>query len=92
MTDEGFSVNMKKTHVIRAGNVQEVTGLLVNGQHAPRVSRTKKRQMRAAIHNLQQQKPLPEGESRERLMGYAAFIAMTDRPLGQQMIHALMAL
>lgn len=90
--DEGFSVNSKKTHIIRAGQVQEVTGLVVNGSQPPRVSRQKKRQMRAAIHNLQQHKPLPEGETHQRLMGYAAFIAMTEPKLGREMIQALTAL
>lgn len=87
--DEGFKVNTKKTGVIREGAVQEVTGLVVNGKGAPRVSRQMKRQMRAAIHNLQQGKPLPEGESLERLRGYAAYIAMTDRALGLGMLAAL---
>lgn len=87
--DEGFQVNTKKTGVIREGAVQEVTGLVVNGKGAPRVNRQTKRQMRAAIHNLQQGKALPEGESLQRLRGYAAYIAMTDRALGMEMLAAL---
>ncbi len=88
--DEGFKVNTKKTHVIRKGARQEVTGLIVNDKGAPRVSRQLKRQMRAAIYNLNQGKSLPEGESIQRLRGYAAYIAMTDRALGLGMLDALM--
>lgn len=87
--EEGFKVNTKKTGVIREGAVQEVTGLVVNGKGAPRVNRETKRRMRAAIHNLKQGKTLPEGESLERLRGYAAYIAMTDRVLGMGMLDDL---
>jgi len=45
--------------------------------------------MRAAIHNLKQGKALPEGESLARLRGYAAYIAMTDRALGMEMLDDL---
>lgn len=87
--EEGFALNAKKTRVIRSGQVQEVTGLVVNGEHAPRVSRQLKRQMRAAVHNLQQGKALPNGESLQRLRGYAAYIAMTDRELGIGLLSQL---
>lgn len=87
--EEGFNLNEKKTRVIRKGNVQAVTGLVVNGEQAPRVSRELKRQMRAAVHNLKQGKTLPEGESIQRLRGYAAYIAMTDRELGTSLLNQL---
>lgn len=87
--EEGFAVNVKKTHVIRQSSTQEVTGLIVNGKGQPRVSRQLKRQMRAAIHNLKQGRALPEGESMQRLQGYAAYIAMTDRKLGIGMLEEL---
>lgn len=87
--EEGFALNAKKTRVIRNGDVQEVTGLVVNGDKTPRVSRELKRQMRAAVHNLKQGKALPEGESLPRLRGYAAYIAMTDRELGHSLLNQL---
>ncbi|MFM2318792.1 MAG: hypothetical protein RLZZ215_1413 [Pseudomonadota bacterium] len=90
--DEGFELNVQKTRVIRTGDVQEVTGLVVNGDQAPRVSRQLKRQMRAAVHNLEQGKALPEGESLSRLRGYAAYIAMTDHKLGTSLFHQLPAI
>ena len=89
--EEGFNVNVKKTHVIRQHQAQQVTGLIVNGTQAPRVSRNLKRQMRAALHNLQQGKGLKEGESLNRLKGYAAYIAMTERELGKTMLAQLAA-
>ncbi|MCK5918129.1 MAG: retron St85 family RNA-directed DNA polymerase [Cocleimonas sp.] len=87
--EEGFKVNTKKTHIIRQSNTQEVTGLIVNGKGMPRVNRKLKRQMRAALYNLKQGKALPEGESLQRLQGYAAYIAMTDRKLGIEMLRML---
>ncbi len=87
--DEGFKLNNSKTRVIRQNTVHEVTGLVVNGTQAPRVKRTLKRQLRAAIHNLKQGKLLPEGESIQRLKGYAAYIAMTERELGLKMLAEL---
>lgn len=89
MGDEGFKLKREKTRIIRQSQAHQVTGLVVNGKGIPRVDRKLKRQMRAAIHNLQQGKPLPEGESLERLRGYAAYIAMTDRRLGLQMLDDL---
>ena len=87
--EEGFKLNAQKTRVIRTGGVQQVTGLVVNGAQAPRVNRKLKRQMRAAVHNLKQGKALPEGESLQRLQGYAAYIAMTDRALGKHLLAEL---
>ena len=89
--EEGFKVNVKKTHVIRPHQAQQVTGLIVNGTQTPRVNRNLKRQMRAALHNLQQGKGLKEGESLNRLKGYAAYIAMTERELGKTMLTQLAA-
>ena len=77
--------------MIRQHQAQQVTGLIVNGTQAPRVSRSLKRQMRAALHNLQQGKGLKEGESLNRLKGYAAYIAMTERELGKTMLAQLAA-
>jgi len=89
---EGFIINNKKTRVLRPSAQQKVTGFIVNGdEHAPRVPRHLKRQLRAAIHNLQQGKPLPAGETIQRLRGYAAYIAMSDPALGHQMLIALRA-
>jgi RNA-directed DNA polymerase len=87
--DEGFLINQQKTRITRANSRQQVTGLVVNGEQTPRVPRRIKRQLRAAIFNLKQGKPLAEGESVSTLQGYAAFIYMTDPKLGSQMLSEL---
>jgi len=86
---EGFRVKGSKTRLHRTGGRQTVTGLVVNGDAAPRVPRTLKRQIRAAVHNLENGKPLPEGESLTRLQGYAAYIAMTDPTRGRELLDRL---
>ena len=70
--------------VSRPGGRQRVTGLVVNGDGSPRVSRQLKRELRAAIHNLKKGKPLKEGESIARLVGYAAYVHMADPVLGKK--------
>ncbi|HHL19198.1 MAG TPA: RNA-directed DNA polymerase [Thiothrix sp.] len=87
--EEGFVVNQKKTHVVRQGARQEVTGLIVNGKGEPRVPRKLKRQLRAAVHNFKCGKPLRDGVSLMELKGYAAYIMMTDRRLGEEMKSVL---
>jgi retron-type reverse transcriptase len=86
---EGFQLNKEKTRVHRRGGRQQVTGLLVNGGGAPRVPRKLRRQLRAAAHNLRRGRPLKEGETAARLAGYAAYVYMTDRKLGGQLLAAL---
>ena len=66
-----------------------MTGLVVNGDLAPRVPRKLRRQLRAAIHNLSHGKPLHEGETPATLAGYAAFVYMTDQKLGMKLFDAL---
>ena len=87
--DEGFTVHPDKTRVLRDGNSQRVTGMVVNGQGQPRVPRETRRMLRAAIHNIKQGKPFREDESSQTLLGYAAYIYMTDRELGQRFLDQL---
>lgn len=86
---EGFAVHPDKTRVSRSGGRQKITGLVINGQQKPRVPRQLRRQLRAAIHNLKQGKPLKEGETVETLVGYAAYVSMTDRELGEKFLKEL---
>ena len=86
---EGFVVHPKKTRVIRKGSSQRVTGMVVNGDGSPRAKRSVRRNLRAAIHNLKQGKPLREGESIDSLRGMAAFISMTDRELGAKLMEEI---
>lgn len=89
--EEGFTLNREKTHIVRRGAMQEVTGLVVNNNGTPRVKRETKRQMRAALHNLKTGKGLKEGESINRLKGYAAYIAMTEKELGMKLLREFSA-
>ena len=89
---EGFAVNDEKTRVHRTGGRQSVTGLVVNGEGQPRAPRKLRRELRAAIHNLRNGKPLKEGESVARLAGYAAYVYMTDPRLGKKMLEELTGL
>lgn len=86
---EGFSIHPEKTRVARKGSRQTVTGLVVNGAMPPRVPRRLRRELRAAIHNLRNGKPLQPGDTPSRLAGYAAYIYMTNPELGRQMLEAL---
>ena len=86
---EGFVMHPEKTRFHRSGGRQQVTGLVVNGKGGPRVARDYKRGVRAAIHNLTHGKPLKEGETLSSLAGKVAYIYMTDRKLGKQLLAAL---
>ncbi len=90
--DEGFEVHPDKTRVARKGGRQQVTGLVINGDGKPRVPRKTRRQLRAAIHNLKQGKPLREGETVDHLRGLAAFVYMTDPDLGKKLLDDLAGL
>lgn len=89
ISDEGFRIHPKKTRISRPGSRQQVTGLVVNGTQGPRVPRAVRRQLRAAIHNLSQGKPLHEGETPATLAGYAAYINMTDPQLAEKLLARL---
>ncbi|GAB5407107.1 MAG: retron St85 family RNA-directed DNA polymerase [Aureliella sp.] len=78
VSTEGFQVHTKKTRILRPGSRQAVTGLVLNGDTAPRVPRNTRRMLRAAIHNLSVGKPLRDGETPATLRGYIAFVASTD--------------
>ncbi len=86
---EGFALHPDKTRVHRPGGRQQVTGLVVNGDGPPRVPRALRRQLRAALHNLQQGKPLQDGETIARLAGYAAYVHMTNKESGEKLFALL---
>jgi RNA-directed DNA polymerase len=89
VAEEGFQIHPEKTRVSRSGSRQKVTGLVVNGDGSPRVSRDVKRQIRAAVHNLKSGKPLKEGETLDTLAGYAAYIAMSEPELGHALLNQI---
>jgi len=87
--EEGFVLNTDKTSIVRTGQQQSVTGMVVNGEGAPRVPRRIKRMLRAAIHNAQQGRALPEGESLATLSGSAAWIASAEPELGRRYLEQI---
>jgi len=86
---EGFTVHAKKTRVMRSGARQQLTGLVVNtapeGRPTARVPRTTVRNLRAAIKNREHGKP-GKGETLEHLKGLCAFVMMTDRARGSELM------
>lgn len=92
VVEEGFVVNKKKTRILRKGACHRVTGLVTNAEHGVRVPRSVRRNLRAAIHNLRNGKPLRDGETIETLRGMAAWISMTDGALGQKFADELESL
>lgn len=89
---EGFAVHPDKTHVARAGGRQQVTGLVVNGDQAPRVPRRTRRNLRAALYNLEKGGALREGESLETLHGLASYVHMADAEEGRRLLERVAAL
>ncbi|QDU21893.1 reverse transcriptase family protein [Urbifossiella limnaea] len=83
---EGFRIHPEKTRVARPGGRQAVTGLVVNGDAAPRAPRALRRQLRAALHNRKVGKPRPDGDTEAQLHGLAAYIYMTDPVLGRKLL------
>ncbi|MCU0654455.1 MAG: reverse transcriptase family protein [Polyangiaceae bacterium] len=92
---EGFRLNPAKTRIMRAGERQAVTGLVINSAEksaAARVPRETLRKLRAALHNREQGKPGKEGESLDQLKGMAAFVYMTDPAKGKALLERIEAL
>jgi len=89
---EGFTVHPDKTHVARSGSRQQVTGLVVNGEAAPRVPRVTRRQLRAAIHNASLGKALHEGETVDTLHGLASYVHMANPEEGRRLLDQVAGL
>jgi RNA-directed DNA polymerase len=94
---EGFAVHDKKTTVMRAGQSQRVTGLVVNRPNADGVAKTRVprevvRRLRAAIHNRERGKTTEKNESLAELEGLAAFVHMVDPKKGRAFLERIRAL
>jgi len=87
--EEGFSINDEKTRMMRSGNCQKVTGLVVNGSQPARVPRALRRRLRAIAHNLSQGKPLHEGDFLQHHIGHAAMLYSTNPEEGSKYLDAL---
>ena len=95
---EGFTLHPDKTRVLRRGERQKITGLVVNqnpsGSSAPavRVPREVRRRLRAAIHNREKGNAAKPGETLNHLQGLAAFVHMTDPQRGRALLERIAAL
>ena len=69
---EGFVLNAAKTRVMRSGSRQAVTGVTVNDVLG--LSRRERRNLRAALHQLQQRGQAPDA----RLHGHLAWLHMLN--------------
>jgi RNA-directed DNA polymerase len=86
--EEGFSVNDKKTRVLRAGTAQLVTGLVVNER--PAVPRRERRRLRALLHRAQRegldlQNRDGRAQFRAYVQGKIAYIEMVQPALGAKL-------
>ncbi|MDP3277870.1 MAG: reverse transcriptase family protein [Deltaproteobacteria bacterium] len=92
---EGFVLHPDKTMIMRDGDRQRVTGLIINkaeGVPAARVPRETVRKLRAAIKNRELGRPGLEGETLAQIEGMAAFIHMCDPRKGQGFLDRIAAL
>ena len=76
---EGFSVNAGKTRIMRAGQCQSVTGVIVNKTMG--LSRQERRKLRAALHwqKTKAVDPMTSAAEGLRLMGKLAYLAMLNK-------------
>ncbi len=93
--DEGFTVNETKSRVLRQGNAQTVTGLVVNDR--PGVCRAEVRRLRAILHRARTEgleKQNTEGRSNfvAWLRGKIAFVEMARPETGAKLRGELLAL
>ena len=92
VADEKFTVNAKKTRVLRPESRQMVTGLVVNS--APAVPRQIVRRLRAILHRaksegLAAQNRLGHPNFRGWVEGMIAYIAMSRPDVGDKLRSAL---
>lgn len=86
---EGFLENVKKRRVLRSGNQQRVTGIVVNsGLFVPRAER---RRFRAILHNVRRNGVAAEARGRPDfegyLRGFAAYVRMVQPALGERLVR-----
>jgi retron-type reverse transcriptase len=92
---EGFTVNGKKTRILRRSTAQKVTGLVVNDK--PAVPRRELRRLRALLHRaryegLDQQYRHAQPNFRSYLEGKIAYIRMVQPQVGAKLLEQYEAL
>jgi retron-type reverse transcriptase len=88
---EGFFVNQKKFHVIRASQRQLVTGIVVNDEL--RVPREERRRFRAILHNCRAHGLESQAHGRSDftayLRGFASYVHMVHPEEGREFLRAV---
>jgi RNA-directed DNA polymerase len=89
LADEGLTEHPDKTHVMRRGRRQEVTGVVVNQR--PAVVRSEVRQLRAILHRARfeglpaQNRGRVAGDFVAHIRGRIAWVQMVDRQKGDRL-------
>ena len=83
---DGFRIRSEKTAVMRIGQRQTVTGLVVNNAR-PSVTRGSLRRFRAALYQIERDGPSGKhwggtGDVLDQIAGFAAWVTMIDREKG----------
>jgi hypothetical protein len=100
VNDDGWTVNRRKTHFMRRGGPQYVTGLYVGCSDRPRIPRRIKRQLRRIIYLIEQfgyDTYMQEFGGNEagmvprRLHGWAQYIASVEPDVGYPLLRTLSA-
>ena len=91
---EGFSENAGKRRILRSGNQQRVTGIVVNsGMTVPRKAR---RRFRAILANCRKHGVASQARGRDNftdyLRGFAAYIKMVQPELGSKLVAEVEAI
>lgn len=86
--EEGFRLNVRKTHVLRPYQRQRLGGLVVND--GARVSRAEVDRLRAILHNCRRYGPSSQNrhgheDFRAHLLGRIAWVAQHDQPRGERL-------
>jgi hypothetical protein len=90
--EEGFSVNEKKSRVLRRNAAQQVTGIVVNDR--PSVPRAEVRRLRAILHGARQRGLAAQNRDGRTnflawLRGKIAFVKMAQPEVGEKMFQEL---
>ncbi len=76
VSSEGFAINAKKTRVMRAGQRQTVTGVVVNQSLG--LSRQERRKLRAALHQMRVNPTQVSAGEKRRIEGKLAYLRMLN--------------
>lgn len=95
---EGFVVHPDKISVMRKGQQQRVTGIVVNQKAS--IDRGTLRRFRALLHQIGQAgwegktwgNPAPEADMQQVILGYAHFVQMVKPELGRSLVATIRTL